>query len=1407
MPNSKALCVMWCWGPVLSLVLLLLLEPSSFVKLTHAQISINTTTCGIGQECLACEPDHKFLYSSAGIVVCCRGCVSKKIEFGPSPSPWCYCPAAEGLPAPALPQARLPSESRIGAASEDRFRSSDSTRIQFNRRRLDGFDEGAEEVVRLLMRITEEAQEAREIGRRLDSMDIQLDNIIRRINRMEDDLVYYNSARLGPSGYLTEARSARLQDSSQPQSVGLPPSSSFQPVDRGEEVLRSMVALRRSPIREREREVISPPPSPDSRSSDSSSKDSKALVHSRDSSNQGSGSPGMEDRDEVTEALVVPYLFGCYVRLQNERRKGLPTGVDDVIGQLEQLIFRNLSTSLQQPELFMCNNQSETLPEQFKRKIVEEHSSDFDDWFRFVEGLIAFMKDEEAVIRNALKKVLELTKQSLLSSAASRTLIVPSEVWSVAKFFARSPQLGLILIEHATPAPLDSARTSGATGGGNRPEGLRYQDTLIGALLSVSALPPLSDIGPFWFFNEPSNTPNSVLQPTEARIHACLSALHVQIHELFYALLKLGPAVKNKVLHWFASCLEANANRRQSFYTQMGLPGNLRCCSDGMMLNLMSVLLRFSLPFSQNPPNPKSAKIDPLYSMTSKDSPERATERGLFMRDLCKETSICSVGSEEEEQAAVKQLEDMAGKRNFTFITNCFYVTHRAIDLGFHVVMEKYLRLNQDASRHQRMFQDMVAQGSLSQEQIRRMREMMDLMVTRFLCYKAVLFEPTQMDIMLQFCISTTIWLASVATRKPPGGVLTEKFIDGPWDQVSLPLQEGSIGPALRAVPEFVASSIVDLFISLKRFSSTTLDGCFPQMLDHLVTFVLVFMGNKEAMKNPHLRARLAECLEALLPDSSASHQSMIASNRESLFVNHPHIRLLAPSLLAVFVSIEVTGQSDAAVAFEEKFNYRSPMYEILKHIWTKQVHREVLEGLATEAFDQMEEVTPPIFLQFINLLMNDAIFLLDEALSYMSQIRNLQRARRECIMEQKSNAARDELRLTILLLAACNLGPCCLLRVRPLFRIDVALVFCHSTLVDRIAAMLNYFLVHLVGPKKKNLKKQKCVTSSSKLHTVRMQCPRSREIQTSDDGEWRSLAQEQQVEHERNLRQVGLMARFHNQMGKETIGILEMLIRAPSVSKVKDFKEFHFAPGEVVTRICEIYLHLRNDENFVIAVISDGRSYSEDLFIQSVDVLMKIHRGDLATEMQVFRQRLHEMSQHRLFEEELQANAPDEFLDPIMNTLMRDPVLLPSSNIICDRSTIARLPWRVRLALTKVRGSPPFNLGHQSATLSDRLKLPVLGPIGHLLSDQHDPFNRSPLTMNQVKSATDLKTKIETWIAEKREEDTNKREPPASSSAAPTDLPLAPSSSQTSMEVEVENPSSSSPTKMETSQDMTPNP
>lgn len=72
-------------------------------------------------------------------------------------------------------------------------------------------------------------------------------------------------------------------------------------------------------------------------------------------------------------------------------------------------------------------------------------------------------------------------------------------------------------------------------------------------------------------------------------------------------------------------------------------------------------------------------------------------------------------------------------------------------------------------------------------------------------------------------------------------------------------------------------------------------------------------------------------------------------------------------------------------------------------------------------------------------------------------------------------------------------------------------------------------------------------------------------------------------------------------------------------------------------------------------------------------------------------------------------SDAPDEFKDPLMDTLMEDPVLLPSG-LIMDRAIILR----------------------------------------HLLNSSTDPFNRQPLTEEMLVPEKELKLRIEAWKRER---------------------------------------------------------
>ena len=142
---------------------------------------------------------------------------------------------------------------------------------------------------------------------------------------------------------------------------------------------------------------------------------------------------------------------------------------------------------------------------------------------------------------------------------------------------------------------------------------------------------------------------------------------------------------------------------------------------------------------------------------------------------------------------------------------------------------------------------------------------------------------------------------------------------------------------------------------------------------------------------------------------------------------------------------------------------------------------------------------------------------------------------------------------------------------------------------------------------------------------------------------------------------------------------------------------------------ICQIYCHLSAVDVFCTAVSQDGRSYSPQLFTLAEDVLSRIGRGAVIGDLRLVAEKVAELATCKASDEDLVNAAPDEFLDPIMSSIMTNPVILPSSRVTVDRSTIAR----------------------------------------HLLSDQSDPFNRSPLTMEDVLPDNHLREKIQQWLAE----------------------------------------------------------
>lgn len=130
---------------------------------------------------------------------------------------------------------------------------------------------------------------------------------------------------------------------------------------------------------------------------------------------------------------------------------------------------------------------------------------------------------------------------------------------------------------------------------------------------------------------------------------------------------------------------------------------------------------------------------------------------------------------------------------------------------------------------------------------------------------------------------------------------------------------------------------------------------------------------------------------------------------------------------------------------------------------------------LAIEAQKNIEAVDPPIFLRFVNLLINDAIFLLDESLSNLQQIRTLQSAQDSGEWNSLPSGERQQnianLQHLGMMARFDNILGRDTINILKLITTTIKEIFCHVSMVDRVAAMLNYFLLNLVGPKKGNFK------------------------------------------------------------------------------------------------------------------------------------------------------------------------------------------------------------------------------------------------------------------------------------------------------------------------------------------------
>ena len=163
---------------------------------------------------------------------------------------------------------------------------------------------------------------------------------------------------------------------------------------------------------------------------------------------------------------------------------------------------------------------------------------------------------------------------------------------------------------------------------------------------------------------------------------------------------------------------------------------------------------------------------------------------------------------------------------------------------------------------------------------------------------------------------------------------------------------------------------------------------------------------------------------------------------------------------------------------------------------------------------------------------------------------------------------------------------------------------------------------------------------------------------------------------------------------------------------KVDNMESYNFDPKKMLSEVCSAMIHFSEHEEFWNAVGRDAFFENGSPLSKAAGTMRKFNiltSQELDSLMEIVeRARAAKASSQSL--EDLADIAPNEFLDPLMSTIMKDPVRLPTSDHVLDRSTIYT----------------------------------------HLLNDETDPFNRMPLTVKMLVPDSELKNRIHKWLAEK---------------------------------------------------------
>ena len=558
------------------------------------------------------------------------------------------------------------------------------------------------------------------------------------------------------------------------------------------------------------------------------------------------------------------------------------------------------------------------------------------------------------------------------------------------------------------------------------------QNTLLGPFFSISPLQAQVTVN---YFSSPKTRDKASIRNAQNALRMTLRTHQSDLLDIANHIIRTGKEPRERMLDWFAQSVNINHKRRAMQVDRKTVS------SDGFMINLTVCLDQLCEPFM----DATFSKIDRIDVDYLRRDPRV---------DIKEETKLNA------DQQKSDEFYSQKAKGQSNFISEVFFLTLAAHHYGTEAASFRLGQLEKDLKHMERQiaaieadrekFARNPAQLAMFERTLKKYKDQVERSLSYKMAMAGVLEDELMQTRSMQFMRYVMVWLLRMVS---PGQSYPKQPL-----QVPLSAEQPELFTCL---PEYFIEDVVDNFKFITRNMPHIVTAT---QSDELVMLCVTFLRSSEYIKNPYLKAGLVTIMFYGTWPMYGRTKGILGDILFSLPFANKH---LLHALMKFYIEVENTG---AHTQFYDKFNIRYEIFQIIKCIWSNPIYRDRLSGEAKVNLD--------FFVRFVNLLLNDVTYVLDETLSSLLKIHDIQnllnspeansleanvRTEKEEALSEAESRAKSYMQLANETVAMLKL-----------FTEALADSFTMPEIVQRLADMLDYNLDALIGPKSGQLKVKK---------------------------------------------------------------------------------------------------------------------------------------------------------------------------------------------------------------------------------------------------------------------------------------------------------------------------------------------